>query len=158
MHVPTTASETATSRGLTNAQGRPIIIYDPLTTDASGNRQPFPGNVIPPNRINPVGRNLLSHLPMPAVASTTATSTTSAQDIIRDKAQQASVKIDHHFTDNISMSGVYLFQNSSEPDRNYFPDARYARPSYQLDRAVNVFVFNNTYILNPSTVATFRSV
>ena len=33
---------------------------------------------------------------------------------------------------------------------------RYAAPSYQLDRAINVFVLNNTYILNPTTVATFR--
>ena len=32
----------------------------------------------------------------------------------------------------------------------------YAAPSYQLDRAINVFVLNNTYILNPTTVATFR--
>ena len=54
------------------------------------------------------------------------------------------------------MSGVYLFQNSSEPDRNFFPEAKCAYPSYQLDRSINVFVFNNTYILNPSTVATFR--
>ena len=27
---------------------------------------------------------------------------------------------------------------------------------YQLDRAINVFVLNNTYILNQNTVATFR--
>ena len=151
---------TATSRGLFNAaRASPIVIYDPLTTDANGNRQPFPGNIIPANRINAVGRNMVNALPMPhgrARTSTTATSTTSAQDILENKAQQGSLKIDHHFNDSISLSGVYLFQNSSEPDANYFPDAPYAAPSYQLDRAINVFVLNNTYILNPTTVATFR--
>ena len=49
-----------------------------------------------------------------------------AQDVIKDEAQQASVKIDHHFSDNIALSGVYLCQNSHEPDNNFFPDARYA--------------------------------
>ena len=39
------------------------MIYDPLTGDANGNgRQPFPNNIIPANRINPVARNMLSYL------------------------------------------------------------------------------------------------
>ena len=29
---------------LRNAQGQPVILYDPLTTDASGNRTAFPNN------------------------------------------------------------------------------------------------------------------
>ena len=34
-----------------------MVIYDPLTGDANGNgRTPFPGNIIPANRINPVAR------------------------------------------------------------------------------------------------------
>ncbi len=39
--------------------GRPIIINDPLTG------QPFPGNVIPAGRINPVGRAYLNAFPLP---------------------------------------------------------------------------------------------
>ena len=45
-------------------QGRLIVIYDPLTTrpdpDRPGQfiRDPFPGNVIPPNRLNAVGAEL----------------------------------------------------------------------------------------------------
>ena len=107
---------------LTDAQGRPIIIYDPLTTDANGNRQPFPGNIIPPNRINPVGRAMVNALPLPDDrTSTTATSTTSPQDIIKSKAHQGSLKIDHHFNDTISLSGVYLYQNSVGAGRQLLP-------------------------------------
>jgi hypothetical protein len=79
-----------------------------------------------------------------------------AQDILDNTAKQMSLKVDHVFNGAVSLSGVYLWQDSSEPDANYFPEAPYAAPSYQLDRVINVFVLNNTYILNPSTVATFR--
>ena len=156
MHVPTTAMRNGDFSGLTDSAGRPITIYDPLTTDASGKRQPFPGNIIPANRINPWAREFLKAIPLPATNVDNGGGNLPAQDVIKDSAQQGSVKLDHHFSDTISLSGVYLFQNSSEPNRNFFPDAKYAYPSYQLDRAINVFVLNNTYILNSSTVATFR--
>ena len=51
--------------GLQNAQGQPVTIFDPLTTDASGNRTPFPNNQIPANRINPVAAKVLSFYPAP---------------------------------------------------------------------------------------------
>jgi hypothetical protein len=156
LHVPTSAMRNGDFSGLTDLQGRRIVIYDPLTTDASGNRQPFPNNIIPANRINPWAREFLKAIPMPARNVDDGGSNLPAQDVIKDAAQQGSLKLDHHFNDRISLSGVYLFQNSSEPDRNFYPDAKYAYASYQLDRAINVFVLNNTYILNPSTVATFR--
>ncbi|MGH9387584.1 MAG: carboxypeptidase regulatory-like domain-containing protein [Vicinamibacterales bacterium] len=158
LHVPTAAMRNGDFSRYTDAQGRLIQIYDPLTTDAAGNRQPFPGNLIPANRINPVGRALANALPLPTLHPDFDDNNVNypAQDIIRSKAQQASIKIDHHFNDRITMNGVYLFQNSFEPDANYFPDARYAAPAFHLDRDVNVFVLNNTYILTSNTVATFR--
>jgi hypothetical protein len=38
--------------------GNPIVIYDPLTTDANGVRQPFPGNIIPTSRISAIAKTL----------------------------------------------------------------------------------------------------
>ena len=156
MTVPTAAMRNGDFSSYRDAQGRQIPIYDPLTTDASGNRQPFPNNIIPQNRISPLAREYLKAIPLPATVLATGIGNLPAQDVINDAAQQGSLKLDHHFTDNIGLSGVYLYQNSSEPDRNFFPDAPYAYPSYQLDRAINVFVLNNTYIVNSSTVATLR--
>src|SRR5712691_362094 len=54
-------------------QVTPLVIYDPLTTtcNAAGQctRTPFPGNVIPANRINPVALRLLSTVyPSPTIA------------------------------------------------------------------------------------------
>ena len=156
MHVPTQAMRNGDFSGVTDLSGRPIVIYDPLTTDAAGNRQPFPGNIIPASRINPWAREFLKAMPLPTRTVDDSGGNLAVQDVINDAAQQGSLKLDHHFTSEISLSGVYLYQNSSEPDRNFFPDAPYAYPSYQLDRAINVFVLNNTYIVNPTTVATLR--
>jgi hypothetical protein len=47
--------------------GSPTPIYDPLTGDpATGaNRTPFPGNIIPENRIDPIARKILALYPLP---------------------------------------------------------------------------------------------
>jgi hypothetical protein len=50
---------------LFNAQGAPVLIYDPLTTAADGTRMPFAGNQIPGARINPIASNVLSYYPLP---------------------------------------------------------------------------------------------
>ena len=45
----------------------PTLIYDPLTVNASGVRSPFPGNVVPGNRMDPVGKNMMGYYPEPNV-------------------------------------------------------------------------------------------
>lgn len=50
---------------LFNAQGQRVMIYDPLTTDAQGNRQPFADNRIPAARIHPIARQVLQYYPLP---------------------------------------------------------------------------------------------
>src|SRR4029450_13578967 len=66
--VPTPAMKNGDFSGLVDAQGRPIIIYDPATgRDVNGvwTRDPFPGNRIPADRINSVARALLQYYPDP---------------------------------------------------------------------------------------------
>ncbi len=68
---PTAGMRTGDFSKLVNGSGQPITIYDPLTAvyDASGNivtnRQPFPGNMIPSNRINPAAAALTKLMPLP---------------------------------------------------------------------------------------------
>jgi len=50
---------------LFNAQGAQVIIHDPLTTAANGNRTPFAGNRIPAARIHPIAREALKFYPSP---------------------------------------------------------------------------------------------
>ena len=58
------------SQTFTNT-GALVTIYDPLTTRPDPTnpgrylRDPFPGNIIPANRINPIAANILKHYPDP---------------------------------------------------------------------------------------------
>jgi hypothetical protein len=66
--VPTLLQRQGDFSQTLNAQGQHITIYDPLTTKQVGNtfvRNPFPGNVIQPDRINPIAAKLLSMDPLP---------------------------------------------------------------------------------------------
>ena len=55
------------------------IIYDPATGNPDGTgRQPFPGNIIPANRISPIARNLLAFLPAPNVRGAPSARTTTS--------------------------------------------------------------------------------
>jgi hypothetical protein len=53
---------------LFDAQGRQIGIYDPLTTQPDGSRQPFAGNRIPAGRINPIAAEVIKVFPQPNAA------------------------------------------------------------------------------------------
>lgn len=66
--VPTEAQRAGDFSGLRQANGQPIVIYDPLTAEQVGNsliRQPFPNNRIPADRIDPVAQRLLAYMPLP---------------------------------------------------------------------------------------------
>src|SRR5215468_1874853 len=72
--VPTALERTGDFSKTKDANGNLIVIYDPSTTrlDPSAPagttryiRSPFPGNVIPKDRINPIATKLLSYYPMP---------------------------------------------------------------------------------------------
>src|SRR5260370_30059176 len=53
--VPTAAMKGGDFSGIA------ATIYDPNTIDANGARQPFPGNVIPSDRINPVAATIVNY-------------------------------------------------------------------------------------------------
>ena len=57
--MPTTALRNGDLSSLVNAQGLPATVIDPL------NGLPFPGNVIPQNRISPQAAALLNFYPLP---------------------------------------------------------------------------------------------
>ena len=147
--VPTLAERNGDFSGLTrNGQFRPII--DPLTG------QPFPGNIIPANRINPVGQRLLSYFPEPDTNVDNGSPNFSMTDLLPNSAYQFTTKLNHNFTNNIGVSGFVLRQVTHEANSNYNPVNKFVGGSYQLDRVINTFVLNNTYVLNDSSVLTLR--
>ena len=76
------------------------IIFDPLTTTASGSnfvRQPFAGNIIPSSRIDPVGQNLINLYPAPNLPGQANNYLYNPVRITT--ANDWDLKFDHRFTD-----------------------------------------------------------
>ena len=68
--VPTEATRRGDFSDYRDRNGNLILIYDPLTTRPNPNgsgviRDPFPGNIIPADRLDPVGLNVASIYPLP---------------------------------------------------------------------------------------------
>ena len=90
-------------------------IYDPLTTVAvpggAITRQPFPGNVIPQNRWDPVTAKLINAYPLPttsALANNLVTTPTRTQDW-----NQFDVRIDHTQSERNNFLGRYSWSKTS---------------------------------------------
>lgn len=147
--VPTTAERNGDFSGLTRG-GALRVIRDPLTG------QPFPGNIIPASRINPVGQKLLSYFPQPDSEVDNGSANFSMTDLLPNQAYQFTTKINHQFDNQVALSGFALRQVTHEANSNYNPQNKFVGGSYQLDRVIGTFVLNNTYVLNDSAVLTLR--
>ena len=104
--VPSAATRTGDFSNYRDRNGNLIPIYDPLTTrvDANGRivRDQFPGNVIPPDRIHPVGGNIASIYPLPNNGSGNFDNYISTPD--REITDNAfSGRVDHRFSANDSV-------------------------------------------------------
>ena len=69
--VPTALERAGNFSQTRTADGRPVTIFDPTTTRSVGGqfvRDPFPGNIIPANRIDPVALAILQRVPLPNAA------------------------------------------------------------------------------------------
>jgi trimeric autotransporter adhesin len=146
-----------------NSAGQLVVIYDPLTGDANGNgRTPFPGNVIPQNRLNPVARNIVSYMPAPSIDVSNGANNFFSTAEIEDRAMIYSGKVDHRFADQVSLSGFYLYNKTDEPCANYWEPGlsgpnRFADPGdYILARRVHILALNNTWVPGSNTVVTLR--
>lgn len=104
-HVPSLLER----QGDFSASGTPI--YDPQTyVGATNTRQPFPGNRVPADRINPVSRNIMqTYLPLPNLADPRQ-NFVSAPTAPRD-VYQWTVKIDHKLPGNDDLFVRYTFND-----------------------------------------------
>ncbi len=147
--------ELAIRNGDFSGSGR--TIYDPNTTDAIGNRLPFGGNVIPANRQNAVGRNIANLLAKPSIANAGyGAPNTNYQGSLPSKADQKTFKVDHRFTNWLTVNASYMRYNSLEPGETWFPDLPTTPSQWRLDRRVDATVVGATITVNPTTVVTAR--
>ncbi len=135
--------------------GRSTIIYDPATL-LNGTRTPFPGNIIPSNRLDSVGKNIAATYALPTrTANSYGSNNVTAASTLPSKADQKFIKLDHTVFQWWRTSLSYMKYNSSEPGENNFRNL--SSPSqWFLARIVNATAWNNTITPNATTVISIR--
>jgi outer membrane receptor protein involved in Fe transport len=121
---PTDAQRTGDFSGLKTSAGQLITIYDPYSTvpdPANAGkfiRQPFPGNVIPTNRINPIGANILKYYPNPNLGGLIANLfLTSPTPIDKD---YYSGRLDYNISATRRLAGRFTKDNLDWQFANFF--------------------------------------
>jgi hypothetical protein len=141
------------------ASGALNVIYDPQSTVCAGStctRQPFAGNVIPNNRLNPVGLAIAATYVNPQTASAFygAPNLTQAA-LLPARAAQKTAKLDHEVTKWWRASLSYLRYFSLEPGNKWFNTVS-SPDQWLLQRRVDTTQFNNILTVTPTTVLSVR--
>ena len=104
--VPTALEKTGNFSQTFNTNGSQNVIYDPSSL-SGGVRTPFPGNIIPASRFNPVGMALLALYPLP---NKTGVGGSDENNFFSDAPNTDNdysydIRIDHKFSDKQSIFG-----------------------------------------------------
>ena len=156
--LPTSAERGGDFSTTRNTAGQIVPIYDPLTTRTVNGaivRDPFPGNVIPADRISPVARAMLAAMPVPAAGKSF-----NGQATLDDGPQnQETLKVDQRWMDSWTMTGMYAHQYTKEPGSAFYgPHGSVpGDPSAStLFRTVDFVALNNIFMPSASTAIAVR--
>jgi hypothetical protein len=124
-------------------------IYDPGSYDPStGKRQPFQGNVIPPDRINDMAKKLLAYyVSVPSYSPQNLV----GNPVTTDNYDQYGGRVDVNLGAKNNMFGQYVNENSPTVNAALFPLAGYGFPL-----STNFAMAQLTTTLTPHLVNEFR--
>jgi hypothetical protein len=118
-------------------------------------RQPFPGNKIPSQYLNPVGLNIASGLPLPNQSVTTYGASDYFQSRFYSRhANEFIGKVDHQLFSWWYANFSYVHFASTVPSTTALEGLAGKTLSTVLYRKVDAIAQNNTITLNPTTVLT----
>ena len=150
--VPTEALR----RGDFSAYSSNITIYDPLTRVPSGSNyvgQPFPGNIIPSDRINPIAKKILDYYSLPKNPGLNGNITDSTLPETADYYSYTG-RVDQNITKNNRMFARYSWYNRDSIYNEYtgYPESSGTWFQFQSWQ----FVVDDVHVVNPTTVLNFR--
>ncbi|MFB3825181.1 MAG: carboxypeptidase regulatory-like domain-containing protein [Bryobacteraceae bacterium] len=160
--VPTARQRAGDFSETVDSRGRMIPIYDPSTTRMSGNtalRDPFPGNVIPANKIDPVAQAFLKYWPLPNRAGTA----TGGQNFSGNRSQifrrdNVTSRVDHALSDKNRL--YFRFVYNSDPYRwtSVLPykEADTTNPFGPIIRWQTSYLISDTHTLTPNLISDVR--
>lgn len=122
--VPTAAERGGDFSGALNSAGQLKTIFNPYSTAPdpanAGQflRTPFPGNIIPPSMLDPVGVKAATYWPAPNLPGLTNNVNKTA--VSANPLQQITSKIDHNFSTNKRVFGRYGYLYNVAGSPNFF--------------------------------------
>jgi hypothetical protein len=160
--VPLDSWKQGNFAGLLTSSGQAVTIYDPtaLTQSASGaySRSPFAGNQIPISRFDPVASSLLKYFPEPNTSSSNSfTPVNNWTQLGKDAADQLNfgVRVDHQFSEKWRTFGRLTQSTQTVRPFDFFGVADpVGRGNFNF--AAHALVWDNTYVLNSTTVFNVR--
>jgi len=170
--VPLPAMNTGDFSGYKNASGAIIPIYDPLTqcgqysNAACGTgtvqRQPFPGNIIPASRINPVSAKIVA-FPMFSPPNQPGQPFTQNINYSKNAASggnnnQENGRFDYTANDKLRIFGRYSRWSSNNTPFIPFNNGIYGGDPYSPETYVTTeYVLGATYLISPTTILDVRA-
>jgi hypothetical protein len=156
--------------GLRQADGSLVQIYDPSTTRSDGRggfiRDPFPGNIIPTNRLSTLSKRIAAYFPAPNLPGLLRNYVSPGSEPKKRIEDAYLTKFDHNFGVKNRMSFTWnksgsKFNNAYDTDptnpNNWstLPYPLSGRKYYQGDQYYgNVFRLNDTHLFSPTIVNT----
>src|SRR5262245_5655316 len=169
--VPTDKQRNGDFSDLVDSAGQPVLIYDPATTRpnpdydpsqpiSTGNpqylRDPFPNNVIPESRIDPVARALVKMYPRANIAVGPFLSNNYwVNSPAENHADGVIAKLDHRLTEKQRLSVNLNFSSGLRKSPEFFPGpANSGGASYEYENGG--LSISDTYTASPRIVWTFQ--
>jgi Carboxypeptidase regulatory-like domain len=142
------------------SNGRPIAIFDPLTTLPAGAgyvRSPFPNNVIPANRIDRAAAKMTEYIPLPNRTGDGAAliNNFAAEPSNHNQVDQGSMRADHRFSNRHSIFGRFTYADTRGVGEGPFDTIADPTGNSVLIHTFNG-VINGTYVFGPSSVLNYR--
>ena len=123
--VPSMAERTGNFKDLLTGQINPATgfdygqIFDPATTNGSLQRQPFAGNIIPANRLDPAALNVINLFPAPNRPGQAFNFL--YNPVLSNNQDSFDVRVDHQLTPKDSFFGTFSYGNVSNLRPDPFP-------------------------------------
>ncbi len=170
--IPTLRQQAGDFSDLVDSAGNPVKIYDPTTTrpnpayDPSQPvsaenlqylRDPFPGNKIPENRLDPVARAITSLYAKPNTAvGPFLQNNYWINSPFENQADGMIAKLDHTVSSKQQVSFNFNFSDGQRKSPEYFPGpANSGAPSYDFQSGS--LSFQDNYTATPNIVWTIRA-
>jgi hypothetical protein len=127
--VPTLAQRNGDFSQTFAQNGQQIRIFDPFTTrpNPAGSgfiRDPFPNNVIPVARMDPVARQVLNYYPLPNQPGNAVTGTQNyfATGTATLNVDNLDARVDHHFSEKTRSFIRYSYRKTFSSPAAFFPE------------------------------------